>query len=152
MPRQTSEEQPNHRRRDQRFAGLHFSFVIFTHSPVVRNPTERALHRPTARHNAKTAGAWSALHHFQFPLACNLTPDRQLLLAIGCVCPDLFFSGHLKRMTSFLVPSSHSFPLKIFTIWYVFSKGRATRLKHNVNRKRLLKRPSQHLIWLNTTA
>jgi hypothetical protein len=44
LVRQTSEEQPNHRHLDQRFARLHLSFVILTHSPMARNPTECALH------------------------------------------------------------------------------------------------------------
>src|SRR3989440_2177460 len=36
MPRQTSEEQPNHRHLDQCFTRLHFSLVVLTLSPGSR--------------------------------------------------------------------------------------------------------------------
>src|SRR6266704_3584385 len=89
MPRQTSDQQPDHRHLDERFAGLDLSLVVLAHSPVARNPTECAFHDPTARHPTSATGAWSTLPHFQFPFTCRLTPGRQLLSAIGCISPDL---------------------------------------------------------------
>src|SRR3989442_9333162 len=41
-------EQANHRHLDQRLTGLHLSFIILAHSPVARDPTEGALHHPSA--------------------------------------------------------------------------------------------------------
>lgn len=44
---QTREEEPNHRHLNQRFARLHFSFVILAHSSVTREPAQGAFNDPT---------------------------------------------------------------------------------------------------------
>src|SRR5436305_5593204 len=103
MPRQTSEEQPNHRHLDQCFTRLHFSLVVLTHSPVTRNPTECSLHDPSARHHAETAGA-SQMGVPQLPIptllwldTTQLTPARALAASA-----QIFF----RRGTKNLSPAS----------------------------------------------
>src|SRR6266581_5548374 len=53
MPRQTSEEQPNHRHLDQCFTRLHFSLVVLTHSPGSR---EIQLNVRSTTHPARAPG------------------------------------------------------------------------------------------------
>jgi hypothetical protein len=106
MPRQTSEEQPNHRQLDQCFARLDFSFVIFTHSPVARNPTERALHYPSPGQNTEATRAWRALDHFEIPATLRLAPGSQLLPTVRCISPDFFEAGEDWGKSSEQAPST----------------------------------------------
>lgn len=98
MPRQTSEEQPNHRQLDQCFARLGCSFVIFTHSPVAKNPTKRALHYSSPEQNTEATRAWHALDHFEIPATLRLAPGSQLLPTVRCISPDFFEAGGLGQV------------------------------------------------------
>ncbi len=75
----TGEEEPNHRRLDQRFTGLDFSLVIFTQSPIARKPPKSSLHYPPARLDTETTLTRGTFHDFEIPTALGYTPGGQFL-------------------------------------------------------------------------
>ena len=74
--------------------------------------------------------AGRALHDFQLPLSCCMTPLGQILASIRCVCPDLFETGDEESESCEQTPSA--FGIVHIGGGHVDGDGNAQRINRTV--------------------
>src|SRR5690348_1371499 len=99
-PRRAGAGQPTeHQARrcdlDERLARLHPALIVLCQPTIANQPRETPFNDPPPRLDAETARARRSFHDLQVPAIALLpAPLRQLLPAVGRVCPDLLEPWH----------------------------------------------------------